>query len=44
MTEQESDRMRVALKIGMEEGLEAMKRTRSEERFPSSCPSCEGAN
>jgi len=44
MTEQESDRMRVALKIGMKEGLEAMKRTRSEERFPSSCPSCEGAN
>jgi len=36
--------MRDALKIGMNEGLEAMKRTKSEEQFPGSCPSCEGAN
>ena len=44
MTRDEIDKMRDALKIGMNEGLEAMKRTKSEEQFPASCPSCEGAN
>lgn len=44
MTQEESDRMHEALKIGMKEGMDAMKRTKSEERFPASCPSCEGAN
>ncbi|HTF57992.1 MAG TPA: hypothetical protein VK661_12235 [Planctomycetota bacterium] len=44
MTQEEFDRMHEALKIGMKEGMDAMKRTQSEERFPSSCPSCEGAN
>lgn len=44
MTQEETSRMREALATGMKEGQDAMKRTKSEERFPSSCPSCEGAN
>jgi hypothetical protein len=44
MTQEERDRMQEALKIGMKEGTEAMKRTKTEELFPASCPSCEGAN
>jgi hypothetical protein len=44
MTGPEIDRMREALKFGMEEGLTSLKRSKREEMFPVSCPSCEGAN
>jgi len=44
MTEKEVESMRISLKIGMKEGFVAMERTNSKERFPASCPSCEGAN
>jgi len=44
MTAGRKDRMQEALKIGMKEGLNRMKESGSEELFPTSCPSCEGAN
>ena len=44
MTPARKDRMQEALKIGMKEGLSRLKESGNEELFPSSCPSCEGAN
>jgi uncharacterized C2H2 Zn-finger protein len=44
MTAERKDRMKEALKIGMKQGLESLKATGSEDHFPASCPSCEGAN
>jgi hypothetical protein len=44
MTGARKDRMRESLKIGMNEGLSRLKESGSEDLFPSSCPSCEGAN
>ena len=44
MTAGQKDRLQESLKIGMKEGLERLKESGSEDLFPSSCPSCEGAN
>jgi hypothetical protein len=44
MTDAEAESMRIALKLGMKEGLGFLKDSGGEELFPSSCPSCEGAN
>ena len=44
MTDTQKSLMQEAMKLGMKEGLEMLKATKSEEFFPGSCPSCEGAN
>jgi hypothetical protein len=44
MTPEARDRMRESIKEGMGEGLKMLKSSGSEELFPASCPSCEGAN
>jgi uncharacterized C2H2 Zn-finger protein len=44
MTDARRDRMQESLKIGMKEGLGFLKDSGGEDLFPSSCPSCEGAN
>lgn len=44
MTEEEKNRLREAIKIGMKEGLAQLKAQERESKFPASCPSCEGAN
>jgi len=44
MNEKEKDRLRESIKIGMKEGLEQLKAQDRQADFPSSCPSCEGAN
>ena len=44
MTDKEKDRLRESIKIGMKEGLEQLKGQDRQADFPSSCPSCEGAN
>ena len=44
MTAARRDRMHESLKIGMKEGLTRLKESGSEDLFPASCPSCEGAN
>ena len=44
MTQEERARMRESIKEGMGEGLKMLKQAGSEELFPASCPSCEGAN
>jgi uncharacterized membrane protein len=43
MTEDARDRIEESLKTGMKQGLEYLKKY-GEEKFPASCPSCEGAN
>ena len=44
MTQEARERMRESIKVGMGEGLKLLKLSGSEELFPASCPSCEGAN
>lgn len=44
MSGTERDRMEELLKMGMKEGLEFLKKSGGEDKFPVSCPSCEGAN
>jgi hypothetical protein len=44
MSAERKDRMQESLKIGMKEGIVNLKQSDRADLFPSSCPSCEGAN